>query len=96
MGDLSKFQDLEELVEKMREVYEREDNPMNDARACYEFAHEMRPGDLVFAKRGRSSIVGYGTILGDIDTTKRARTINTHGAFVGTVEANGRANEFSR
>ena len=65
IGDLSKFQDQEEVVEKMREVYAREDNPMNDARACYEFAHEMRPGDLVFAKRGRSSIVGYGTILGE-------------------------------
>src|SRR6476620_5146695 len=38
---------------------------MNDARACYEFAHEMRPGDLVFAKRGRSRIVGYGTVLGE-------------------------------
>ena len=25
----------------------------------------MRPGDLVFAKRGRSRIVGYGTVLGD-------------------------------
>jgi 5-methylcytosine-specific restriction enzyme B len=65
LGDLSKLQDLEEVTEKMREVYEREHNPMNDARACYEFAHDMRPGDLVFAKRGRSRIVGYGTILGE-------------------------------
>jgi 5-methylcytosine-specific restriction enzyme B len=65
LGDLAKFQDLEEVALKIREVYERESNPMNDARACYEFAHEMRPGDLVFAKRGRSRIVGYGTVLGE-------------------------------
>jgi hypothetical protein len=65
LGDLSKLDDLEDVVEKMREVYERESNPMNDARACYEFAHEMRPGDIVFAKRGRSRIVGYGTVLGE-------------------------------
>jgi AAA domain (dynein-related subfamily)/Mrr N-terminal domain len=65
LGDLSKFQDLEEVVEKMREVYEPEDKPMNNSRACYEFAHDMRPGDLVFAKRGRSRIVGYGTVLGE-------------------------------
>jgi 5-methylcytosine-specific restriction protein B len=38
---------------------------MNDALACFEFAHSIRPGDLVFAKRGRSRIVGYGTVLGD-------------------------------
>jgi 5-methylcytosine-specific restriction enzyme B len=62
---LSKFQDIEELAEKIREVYDREQTPMNDARACYEFAHQMRPGDLVFAKRGRSRIVGYGTVLGE-------------------------------
>jgi hypothetical protein len=65
LGDLSKLQDLEEVVEKMREVYEREYNPINDSNACYEFAHEMRPGDLIFAKRGRSRIVGYGTVLGE-------------------------------
>jgi hypothetical protein len=65
LGDLSKFQDLEETVDKMRGVYSRDHNPMNDSRACYEFAHEMRPGDLVFAKRGRSRIVGYGTVLGE-------------------------------
>jgi MoxR-like ATPase len=65
LGDLSKFQDLEEVTDRMREVYARESNPMNDARACYEFAHDMRPGDLVFAKRGRFRIVGYGTVLGE-------------------------------
>jgi 5-methylcytosine-specific restriction protein B len=63
--DLAAFPDQEVIAQKMKEVYEREGNPTNDARACYEFAHVMRPGDLVFAKRGRSRIVGYGTILGD-------------------------------
>jgi 5-methylcytosine-specific restriction protein B len=43
LGDLSPFQDIEEVTDKMREVYERENNPMNDARACYEFAHVIRP-----------------------------------------------------
>jgi hypothetical protein len=64
LGDLSSFRDSEEIAAKMREIYKR-DNPMNDVLACFEFAHVMRPGDLVFAKRGRSRIVGYGTVLGD-------------------------------
>jgi hypothetical protein len=92
---LSKFQDLEEVSDKMREVYERENNAMNDALACYEFAHDMRPGDLVFAKRGRSRIVGYGTVLASIDTIQLARTISTPGAFAGTAEASGRVTKCS-
>jgi hypothetical protein len=64
LGDLSAFHDSDEVTEKIREIYNR-DNPMNDALACFEFANTMRPGDLVFAKRGRSRIVGYGTVLGD-------------------------------
>jgi AAA domain (dynein-related subfamily)/Mrr N-terminal domain len=64
LGDLSAFHNYDEIADKMREIY-GQDNPMNNALACYEFAHVIRPGDLVFAKRGRSRIVGYGTILGD-------------------------------
>ena len=30
--------------------------------ACYQFANEMQVGDLVFAKRGRHEIVGYGVV----------------------------------
>jgi 5-methylcytosine-specific restriction protein B len=65
LGDLSNLQDLEEVTSRIREVFERDDNPVNDARACYEFVHEMRPGDLVFAKRGLSRIIGYGTVVGE-------------------------------
>jgi 5-methylcytosine-specific restriction protein B len=49
----------------MKEVYEIDHDPINDALACYEFASEIRPGDLVFAKRGRGRIIGYGIVLGD-------------------------------
>jgi hypothetical protein len=65
LGDLTELHDQDEIAEKFREAYAREDNPMNDARACYDFAHKMRPGDIVFAKRGRSRVVGFGTVLGD-------------------------------
>src|SRR5262249_34195197 len=45
MGDLSQLTTLEEVTDHLREIYGREDNPVNNALACYEFAHEMRPGD---------------------------------------------------
>nr|WP_237181067.1 DUF3578 domain-containing protein [Roseomonas haemaphysalidis] len=65
MGDLSRYPSLEQMTAALRQVYARSDNPFNDARACHGFAHVMRPGDLVFAKRGRSTLIGYGVVTGD-------------------------------
>lgn len=65
LGDLREFRDPEEIMAHMTEVYKRDGRPTNDALACHEFANVMRPGDLVFAKRGRGRIIGYGTVLGD-------------------------------
>ena len=36
--------------------------PVNDALACYEFTHEMRPGDYVFAKQGQGQLYGMRII----------------------------------
>lgn len=65
VGDLSGLSTLEEAKSHLMEVYDREGRPINDAKACFDFAHEIQPGDLVFAKQGRQRIVGYGTVLGD-------------------------------
>jgi len=35
---------------------------MNDVNAMYEFAHDMRVGDCVFVKEGRSRILGWGIV----------------------------------
>src|SRR5207248_3136468 len=54
---------LEKIKTRLRELGEPEDaEPMNKARACFEFANEMHVGDWIFAKKGRSAIVGYGNI----------------------------------
>ena len=39
-------------------------NPKNNARALWEFANEVKIGDIIIAKRGRSSILGWGTVTG--------------------------------
>ena len=63
LGDLSGMS-MDQILERLKEVY-GESNPTNTARACHEFANAMGPGDLVFAKRGRQEIVGFGTITGE-------------------------------
>lgn len=35
---------------------------MNDVNAVYQFAHDMRVGDMVFVKQGRSRLMGCGVI----------------------------------
>ncbi|SDA25456.1 AAA family ATPase [Sphingomonas sp. NFR15] len=52
------------ILERLKEHY-GDANPTNKARACHEFANAMQPGDLVFAKRGRREIVGFGTVTGE-------------------------------
>ena len=34
----------------------------NDSLAAYQFANEMKPGDVVFVKKGRSLIIGRGIV----------------------------------
>ncbi|HEY7769889.1 AAA family ATPase, partial [Longimicrobium sp.] len=60
LGDLAAYPTYEAAYEALREV--RGGNPLNDANACFEFAHRMRLGDLVIAKQGRSVIVGVGEV----------------------------------
>jgi 5-methylcytosine-specific restriction protein B len=55
--------------------------PVNDARACFDFPHTLRPGDRIFVKRGRDEVVGYGTVTGDYEyradrgTYRNVRTV---------------------
>jgi len=37
----------------------------HSSRACWEFAHVMKPGDWIIAKRGRSAYIGLGIVTTD-------------------------------
>ena len=63
VGDLSAFASKEEMADKMREVYGDENRYTNSAYATWQFSHEIRPGDIVFVKRGRlGDILGRGIV----------------------------------
>ena len=67
LGDLRQYASKHALVAKIREIYERESAPTNDAQACFEFSQVMQPGDLVFAKQGTRTLVGIGIIKGQYE-----------------------------
>jgi MoxR-like ATPase len=62
LGDLSQYPSLKAMREKLREGREDGVDPMNAGRACWQFVHEMREGDIVYVKRGRRVILGHGVI----------------------------------
>ena len=59
VGDLSSFPSKKAINEKMQEVYGEGTSYKNSAHMTWLFSHEMKPGDIVFVKKGR-----MGTILG--------------------------------
>jgi 5-methylcytosine-specific restriction protein B len=67
MGDLRQYPDYQSIADKLIEVYQRTGFPINDARACFNFVHLMKPGDRIIAKRGRDEVVGYGIVTGDYE-----------------------------
>lgn len=62
MGDLGAFESLEALRAHMVETYGEH---RSDSKATWQFAHEMMPGDVVFAKRGMRRILGRGIVTGE-------------------------------
>jgi 5-methylcytosine-specific restriction protein B len=47
-------------------------NPKNDSRACWEFAHSIREGELVVARAGNSRLLALGRIVGPYTFDKAA------------------------
>ncbi len=63
IGDLSKIADKSEMQKIMTERIDPGSSNKNDAKATWQFVHEMKPGDIIFVKRGRSKIIGRGEVV---------------------------------
>lgn len=64
-GDLSNYHTKEEYKKMLRQVYNKPDASfMNDRLCLYEFTHEMKPGDIVYARKGVTKIVGRAVVEG--------------------------------
>ena len=63
--DLRKYRKQVDLIAPLKQNYGDESSQKNSADMLYSFAYEMKPGDIVFAKKGRSMIVGRGVVTSD-------------------------------
>ena len=65
MGDLSAYGSKEEMRGKMRELYGGTGSYRNQVLATWQFANEIKPGDVIFVKKGLKKVVGRGIVEGE-------------------------------
>lgn len=63
IGDLSAFDSKEQMIKSFDDVFPDKNNSGN-ALMTWNFAHEINEGDILFAKLGRSEILGWGVVAG--------------------------------
>ncbi len=65
LGDLSKYSTQVDMNQAIKQFYPVDGSAKNDTLAVWQFANEIKPGDIVFAKKGRSTIIGRGVVTSD-------------------------------
>ena len=80
LGDITEYATREAL-----------DLGRNDSLACWQFCHDMEPGDTIFAKLGTTAVVGHGTVTSAYrfeparSAYKNVRDVDWHSNFPGGV-----------
>ena len=67
IGDLSVFNSKDEMKQAMKEKIDPSKPYKNAAHATWQFTNEMKPGDIVFAKKGMHLVVGRGVVESDYE-----------------------------
>lgn len=65
IGDLNAFSTKDSIAKKLANVFNDKSSHNQDSLMLYNFAYVMKPGDVVFAKKGRNIIVGRGVVTSD-------------------------------
>lgn len=65
IGDLRNYNSKDEIKQVMNKFYDPFRSYIHSACATWEFANEMKQGDIVFAKNGMHLIIGRGIVKSD-------------------------------
>lgn len=65
MENLKAYTDNKKTRNKLSQLYGNHSSHKQDACMLYNFAFDIKPGDIVFAKKGRGIIVGRGIVTSD-------------------------------
>lgn len=76
IGDLSLFKNKSEIKEAMKKIYGPNLSYQNATNATWQFANEMKVGDIIFVKKGRSQLIGRGIVTSDYFYDSEAEEYN--------------------
>jgi MoxR-like ATPase len=65
LGDLRAYATRDDAARAIEDQRGNDTEPINDALACYEFVHVMKPMDRVYVKRGLNTLLGEGIVESD-------------------------------
>lgn len=65
IGNLNAFSNRDDIAKKLADVFNDKSSHNQESLMLYNFANVMKPGDVVFAKKGRNIIVGRGIVTSD-------------------------------
>ncbi len=67
IGNLSDYSNKDEMKQAMKEKIDPSKTYKNAAHATWQFANDMNPGDVVFAKKGMHLIIGRGIVMSEYE-----------------------------
>lgn len=62
---LKEFVTKQDIKDYMKKIYDAKYSYKNDAHCLWQFANEIKSGDVVFAKKGMYKIIGKGVVVSD-------------------------------
>ena len=65
LENLKKYPTKNAMKEKMKQIYGKEYSYMNAGHATWQFANEMKIGDVILVKKGLNKIIGRGIVDSD-------------------------------
>lgn len=69
IGDLSVFTSKDEMKQKLKETRGQQYSYKNAAHATWQFANDIKPGDVIFVKKGMYKLIGRGIVTSDYQYT---------------------------
>ena len=73
IGDLTAYSSKDEMKQAMKEEIDPTISFTMSAHATWQFVHDMKPGDIVFAKKGMHHVIGRGVVESDYEFDPRRK-----------------------
>ncbi len=65
LGDLSQYNNKEEIRKKLQFIEKTDGSKKNDVTACWEFVNVLKEGDVVIAKKKTNEFLGWGIVTSE-------------------------------